>query len=32
MQKKVSEIVIEFSELPFSIIPSGGRIITAIVS
>ncbi|MFM0504179.1 glucose-6-phosphate dehydrogenase [Paraburkholderia caffeinilytica] len=25
MQKKVSEIVIEFSELPFSIIPSGGR-------
>lgn len=25
MQKKVSEIVIEFSELPFSIIPSGPR-------
>ncbi|EDT06888.1 Glucose-6-phosphate 1-dehydrogenase [Paraburkholderia graminis C4D1M] len=25
MQKKVSEIVIEFSDLPFSIIPSGGR-------
>jgi glucose-6-phosphate 1-dehydrogenase len=25
MQKKVSEIVIEFAELPFSIFPKGGR-------